>query len=342
MKFSGLGLRVAAGAAAVWVGMAVAVAGQSFQFPTGNRALMESGGEARFFQGTAGKPWMSGQFGCVRSEGRQFHEGVDIQALQRDARGEPTDAVNASAAGTVAYVNTRSSLSNYGNYLVLRHQIDGMEVYTLYAHLRSVREGLKSGVAVQAGERIGTLGRTANTQQGISKDRAHLHFEINLVVNDRYGAWHRTRLKGMRNDHGNFNGRNLLGLDPAEVFQEQSRLGAAFRFSEYVRTRPVVARVAVRDTQISWVKRYPQLVMANPVAAREGIAGYELGLSFNGLPVRVVPRAASELKGSGKVRLVEVDFAELQGHGCGKLVFKRGQVWTLLPHGEDVVDLIIY
>ncbi|MBL9175782.1 MAG: M23 family metallopeptidase [Verrucomicrobiales bacterium] len=331
-----------------WPGIALlslvsAVAGaESFRFPTGNQALLEAGGEVRFFQGTSGKPWNSGQFGCVRSEGHQFHEGVDIQALQRDARGEPIDAVNASAAGTVAYVNARSSLSNYGNYVVLRHQIDGMEVYTLYAHLREIRAGLKAGDGVAAGERIGTLGRTSNTRQPITKDRAHVHFEINLVVNDRYIDWHRAHLKGMRNDHGNFNGRNLLGLDPAEVFREQARLGPAFRLTEFIRSRPVMARVAVKDTSIPWVKRYPQLRVANPVADREGVAGYELGLSFNGMPVRVTPRAASELKGTAKVRLVDVNVAEWQGHPCGKLVARRGDGWVLTPHGTDVVDLIAY
>jgi len=327
---------------AVLMGTAGIAAGQSFQFPTVNRSLLESGGESRFFQGTAGKPWMSGQFGCVRTDGRQFHEGVDIQALKRDGRGEPIDEVQASAAGTVAYVNTRTSLSNYGNYVVLRHQIDGMEVYTLYAHLREVRAGLKAGKRVQAGERVGTLGRTANTRQAITKDRAHLHFEINLVINERYAEWHKLRLKGLRNDHGNFNGRNLLGLDPAEVFREQARLGEAFRLSEFVRSRPIVARVTVRDTTIPWVRRYPKLVESNPVATREGIAGYELDLTFNGVPVRVIPRASSELKSGARVNLVEVNAAEWQSHPCGKLVFKRGQAWTLLAHGQEVVDLLTF
>lgn len=331
-----------------WVRMALLIAAagiaaaQPFQFPTANRALLEEGGEPRFFQGTAGKPWTSGQFGCVRTDGRQFHEGTDIRALQRDRQGEPTDPVLASAPGTVAYVNRRSSLSNYGNYVVLRHQVDGMEVYTLYAHLRAIHDGLKEEDRVKAGDRVGTLGRTANTQQAITKDRAHLHFEINLLVNDRYAAWHKARLKDMRNDHGNFNGRNLLGLDPGAVFREQARLGTAFRFSDFVRNRPVMARVVVRDTAIPWVRRYPLLVDSNPVAAREGIAGYELDLSFNGLPVRVIPRAASEMKPGARVRLLGVDASDWQSHPCGKLVFKTGQAWRLLAHGEEVVDLITY
>src|SRR5438105_6052085 len=105
---------------------------QVLQLPTANRAIFEKGGEERFFVGTVGKPWTTGMFGCVRNEGWQMHEGLDIRCLQRDKHGEPTDAVMATADGTVAYINTRPSLSNYGNYIVLRHQIEGMEVYSLY------------------------------------------------------------------------------------------------------------------------------------------------------------------------------------------------------------------
>lgn len=317
-------------------------AADPFSFPTANRFLLEPGGESKFFVGTVGKPWTSGEFGCVRSGGAQFHEGLDIRCLQRDSKGEPMDPVLASAAGTVAYLNARPSLSNYGNYLVLRHSIEGIEVYTLYAHLSSLRKGLKVGDKVAAGERVATLGRTANTQQGISKDRAHLHFEINLVVNDRYAAWHNVRLKGMRNDHGNFNGRNLLGLDPEAIFREQARLGAQFRLVNYLRSQPVLATVTVRGAKLLWARRYPQLVEPNPVADREGVAGYELRLAFNGLPVRVIPRAARELPGAGKTRLLEVNAAEYARRPCGKLVFKRGQVWTLLPRAEDLLDLLTY
>lgn len=318
------------------------VAAEPFSFPTANRFLLEPGGEPKFFVGTVGKPWTSGEFGCVRSGGAQFHEGLDIRCLQRDAKGEPVDPVLASAAGTVAYLNARPSLSNYGNYLVLRHSIEGMEVYTLYAHLSSLRKGLKVGDRVAAGEQVATLGRTANTQQGISKDRAHLHFEINLVVNDRYAAWHNVRLKGIRNDHGNFNGRNLLGLDPEAIFREQARLGTQFRLVNYLRSQPVLATVTVRGAKLLWARRYPQLVEANPLADREGVAGYELQLAFNGLPVRVIPRSARELSGAGKTRLLAVNAAEYARRPCGKLVFKRGQVWTLLPRAEDLLDLLTY
>lgn len=329
---------------ALWgvLGLLGRLAAQPFQLPTANRAVLEAGREEAFFQATAGKTWTAGQFGCVRSSGNQFHEGVDIRCLERDRRGEPTDPVLASADGTVAYVNAKPALSNFGNYLVLRHQIEGLEIYTLYAHLSAIAPGIRIGTAVKAGQRIATMGRTSNTRQSITKDRAHLHFEIDLVINERYAVWHKAHLKGLRNDHGNFNGRNLLGLDPAAILREQARLGKAFSLVRFLQEQPELCRVTVRDTQFPWLKRYAALVKRNPLAEREGIAGYELSLTFNGVPARIMPRAASELKGLGKVNLVSVNHEVWQANPCGKLVFKRGQLWTLLPRGEELVDLLTY
>jgi len=55
--------------AATSVCAATQIIAQPFQLPTANRALFDKGGEERFFVGTVGKPWTSGCFGCVRSEG---------------------------------------------------------------------------------------------------------------------------------------------------------------------------------------------------------------------------------------------------------------------------------
>ena len=313
-----------------------------FQFPTANHALLEPGGEERFFVGTSGKPWTSGQFGCVRTEGYQFHEGLDIRCLQRDRRDEPTDPVNATADGVVAYVNSKPALSPYGNYVLLRHQVEGLEVYSLYAHLSAIRSGLKAGMPVRTGENIATMGRTSNNRQSITKDRAHCHFELDLLGTDHYVQWHQARLPEQRNDHGVFNGFNLFGIDPAQILREQARLGPNFSLVRYLQAQPELCRVAVRVKSFPFLHRYAPLVIRNPVAEREGIAGYELGLSFNGLPLRIIPRAASELKSPAKVVLLSVNETEQKSRPCGKLVLKRGKMWTLLNHGQQLIDQLTY
>src|SRR5262249_20880044 len=139
----------------------------------------------------------------------------------------------ATAAGTVAYINSRPSLSNYGNYVILRHNIDGVEIYSLYAHLKEVRPGLKHGDTENAGEVIATMGRTSNTQQAISKERAHVHFELDLVVNEKFPEWYHKTFPTQRNDHGGWNGQNLIGIDPRLVLLEQHQRGPKFSLPDF-------------------------------------------------------------------------------------------------------------
>jgi murein DD-endopeptidase MepM/ murein hydrolase activator NlpD len=315
--------------------------GQTFRLPTPNRALFTAGAEEKFFAPTPGKTWMAGTFGCVRSDGHQLHEGIDILWTQRDKKGEPTDPVTAAAAGTVAYVNRKSSLSNYGNYVILRHRIEGLDVCTLYAHLASLREGLDKGDQVKAGEQLGVMGRSTNTRTRIAPERAHLHFEIALVASDRYAAWHEAHLKGLRNDHGNWNGRNLLGLDPRAIFLRQSAEGEKFSLVRFVQAQPELCRVLVKQVPLPFAREHRPLVRANPVAEREGVAAYELVLNFNGVPCQLIPRAPSEVKGyPAKVHLLSVNDVEQRRSGCRKLVAAKGGKWELTGPAFQHLDLL--
>jgi len=316
--------------------------GEIFHPPTANRALFDKGGEERFFVPTVGKTWESGTFGCVRSDGWQIHEGLDIRCLQHDRHGEPTDDVMATADGTVVYVNTRPAYSNYGNYVVLRHQVEGIDIYSLYAHLRESR--VKVGQVVKAGEVIGIMGRTANTHEGISKDRAHVHFELNLIVNDRYAAWHSKYLGDERNDHGNWNGRNLNGIDPRKILLQQQQQGANFSLVHFIQSETELCRVFVRDTDFPWLRHYAPLIKANPLARQKmfSAVGYEIALDFNGVPIEMIPRSAGEVKGGGKFILLSVNEAEQKRNPGRKLVSRKGSRWELTSHGQDLLSLATF
>lgn len=325
----------------VWVCTGVVFGGE-VRFPTANRALLEPGGEERFFVGTIGRSWESGMFGCVRSDGWQIHEGIDIRCVERDREGEPTDPVNAAADGSVAYINDKAGLSNYGNYVVLRHRIDGVELYSVYAHLREIQSGIRVGNVVAAGSAIGWMGRTTNTRERISKDRAHVHFELNLFVNDRFPAWYKRVFPGQRNDHGPWNGQNMIGLDPRLVLMASAEQGDSFNLLDFVRKQPELCRVEVRDTSFPWLRRYTALVKRNPTAEREGVAGYEIALNYNGLPFRLIPRSAREMTGKDRVRLISVNEPEYQRHPCRKLIAKRQGTWELTQAGLRLIDLLTY
>jgi murein DD-endopeptidase MepM/ murein hydrolase activator NlpD len=313
-----------------------------FQFPTANHALYEFGDELKFFAPTApDKPWMSGSFGCVRDSGTRMHEGLDIRHLQTDRRGEPTDPVMATADGTVVYFSVKPSLSNYGNYIVIRHVVEGLEIYSLYAHLSAIRPGLKIGEVVKAGEVIATMGRTSNAEV-ITKDRAHVHFELNVLVNDNFSGWFKQNSPGERNDHGEWNGQNLNGLDEREILLQEHNPAQKFSLLNFLRSQTEVCRVLVRATNFPYLKRYAALVLRNPVAEKEGIAGYEIALNYNGVAFALMPRAESEMKSRGKFQLLSVNEPEQKANPCRKLVVQRGGRWQLGNEGLHELEMLVF
>jgi len=91
----------------------------------------------------------------------RFHTGVDLTARS----GAP---VLAAAAGTVEFVGVRSG---YGRHIVIDH---GDGYTTCYAHLSSFARGLRKGMKISQGERIGAVGRT-----GVATG-PHLHYEVRI------------------------------------------------------------------------------------------------------------------------------------------------------------------
>lgn len=313
---------------------------QAFQLPTPNRAIFLEGKEDNYFTPTVGRTWESGTFGCVRSDGWQMHEGIDIKCIKRDKKGEPIDPISAAADGIISYINSKPGLSNYGNYIVMRHQIDGMSIYTLYAHLRRIATGLRVGQFKKTGEIIATMGRTANTRQGISKERAHLHFEINVLANNSFTTWYKNRFPGQRNDHGNWNGQNLIGLNPWDIFVSQNKAAAArqqFSLLEYIKEQPVLCRIKViKPKNFNILNRFPLLVTGSKNVQ---LVGYEISLNPNGVPVRIMPIASEKLELKESTELV-VNPQVYKAAPCRKLVFKKGQKWVFTAKGMAYLDLI--
>ncbi len=311
-----------------------------FQFPTANHYLYQSGAELKFFAPTdPDKPWTSGSFGCVRDNAHRMHEGLDILHLQTDRRGEPTDPVMATADGTVVYISTRPSLSNYGNYLVIRNMVDGMEIYSLYAHLSAIHPGLAIGQQVKGGDVIATMGRTSNAET-IPKWRAHVHFELNVLVNDNFASWWKKASPNERNDHGEWNGQNLNGLDDRQILLAEQK--GKFNMVDFVRNQTELCRVLVRTTNFPYLKRYPMLVLSNPVAQKEGVAGYEIAFNFNGVAFALMPRAESEIKSHAKIQLLSVNDAEARANPCRNLVTHRSGRWELGNEGLREVQLLTW
>lgn len=309
--------------------------------PTANDALLKPGKDADFFQATIEGTTESGMFGCLRREGHKFHEGIDIKCLQRDRRGEPIDRVCAVADGEVAFINVKPGLSNYGRYVVLAHRWDGVAVYTLYAHLRDVSAVV--GQPVRKGQVIATLGHSTNTREGIPAERAHLHFEINFMINTGFRIWYPKR-EPKTPPFGNFNGKNLIGLDAAAFFRAVAGK-PTLKFSEYVTQQPIAFTVLVSARSLSWLSLHPEQI--RPATNTTPVA-YEIASTSWGLPVAVWPRGSGEVAES-ELRSLRRNIAvvhrvnePLLEHDCRHLIVRSGKGWRLGTDGVEWAENLTF
>jgi murein DD-endopeptidase MepM/ murein hydrolase activator NlpD len=310
-----------------------------FIWPTPNQAFAEGREIAAFIQPTASGEPRSGLFGSVRSGGRQFHEGLDILPVSRDRKGEPLDAVGASLAGVVRYVSQSAGNSNYGRYVVLEHPQMKPAIYTLYAHLRDVTPGMHPGRAVAAGERLGTMGHTSSGT-GIPRERSHLHFEVGVRVTDQFNAWYARRGFGNPNPHGIWNGMNLAGVDPLELFTLQKNGGLRSLEEFFDRLPAAVTLRIARATEPDFVRRYPELVeQTGTTASSAASAGWEITVNATGLPFRWRRLGAADLVGfkTGEVRIMKADAGLLAANRGRKLAVQRGDRWVL---GDDLETIL--
>lgn len=307
-------------------------------WPTPNRAFAEGREIDAYIQPTASGQVTSGLYGSVRSGGRQFHEGLDLRPTERDRKGEAIDPVSAALAGVVRHVNLRAGASSYGRYVVLEHPDESPPVYTLYAHLAAVAPGIGPGVTVKAGQVLATMGRSAGGYT-IPKDRAHLHFEIGVRVTDSFAAWYRRKGFGSPNEQGLYNGMNLLGLDPLDVFTRHQK-GQLDTLDAVFRATPMAVRFRVAEPATpDFLRRYPSLLAKRAESDTAISGGWEIECSATGVPVRWRKVPVSELAGwkRGETRVLARDDALLAANRGRSLVAMRKGV--AVP-GDDLKVLV--
>lgn len=323
----------------IYLGLASLACAQRIEFvwPTPNPAWEQGKGIDAWAQPTVSGDPESGLFGCVRSGGGQFHEGLDIRPVARDSRGEPTDKIFAAMAGVVRHINSKAGESNYGRYIVIEHTGLSPAVYTLYAHLSRIEPGIAPGTAVKAGQVIATMGHTGGGSSAIPRDRAHMHFEIGLKVTDEFQSWYSWKKFGSPNEQGTWNGMNLMGIDPLDFLREW-RAHKVDNFQQYFdRLRPIVkVRVATSRTP-DFVQRYPALLRkALPIGF---VSGWEIECNSTGLPFAWTPLTAADVAGSrsGSVEIVSVDEAAVRAYRCKSLVRKHGATYAV---GSDLTMVL--
>jgi hypothetical protein len=282
-------------------GQAARAQGHVFCWPTPLPVSTDTPWES-FVQPTAsGKP-ASGLFGNTRSGDTQFHEGLDIRPAKRDKQGEPTDTVQCVLAGRVVHIAPVPN-GTYGRYVVLEHTEPGLRFYTLHAHLQRVAPTLRLGATVPAGTSLGIMGRSDNTR-GFPKERAHLHFEVGLRLSSDFNAWYARQGYPEPNHHGNWNGYNLLGLDPLPFLRTGLSLGRPPSLATMLRNEPTAVAVFISTNQTPRFIRENTALLTQRLPAR--IAGWRIGFTWYGLPHRWTPLSSPPTQGTGQraMRLV--------------------------------------
>ncbi|MEM9478804.1 MAG: M23 family metallopeptidase [Verrucomicrobiota bacterium] len=263
--------------------------------PTRNRAIY-SADPSRFymyidrnFEGRQMKVWQGGKYGYVRNPVRtssgivytKFHEGLDIAPVERDSRGEPLDIIRSIARGKVVHTSPNPYHSSYGSYMVVEHDWGYGKFYSLYAHLKKITAS--KGEKVGPGSAIGVMGYTG---PGLNRTRAHLHLELNLILDSRFERWHNQNFSS-QNYHGMFNGLNLIGIDVAGLYLAHQR-DPNISIPSFMARMETYYKVAVpRKGSIQVLDNYRFL--ARDMATARGKPSWEISLSASGVPLGIRP-----------------------------------------------------
>lgn len=313
--------------------------------PTDNDALLRGDGPGfyqyieRDYHGEKSTPWEGGRYGFVRNPVEtsagiiytRLHEGIDIKPLQRDASGEPLDAVRAIAPGVVVHASTVAGYSNYGRYVVVEHRFDGCKYYSLYGHLSSI--GVRPGQHVQQRDQLGVMGHTG---EGLNQARAHVHLELNLMLSRQFEAWHAGSFPNDPNHHGLYNGLNLVGIDIARLYlalQKRPQL----TIPEFLAEEETVYRVLLPPSKnFDLAKFYPWMV--GQKAEGEAVS-WEVSFNRAGVPLKIQAAAKA-------VSEPELSYLKPSGVDGGTLTMDRiagrGANAHLTDKGRQFMRLLVW
>src|SRR5213080_1732596 len=313
--------------------------------PTDNYALFSGDGPAfyqyidRNYKGLKSTPWEGGQYGFVRdpvetSAGTvytRFHEGIDIRALRRDARGEPLDEVRAIADGKVVHTNPVPGYSNYGKYIVIEHRWDDSNYYSLYGHLNSIT--VQPGDAVKRGQAIAVMGYTG---AGLNQARAHLHLELNVMLSHQFETWYNAFFKNDPNHNGIYNGMNLAGLDIARLYLAL-RKNPSLTIPEFLSTEETFYKVTLpKSRYFELPKLYPWMLAA---VTRNDKSSWEISFARFGLPLKIEPSDKHVTQPElSYVKKSSIDYSYLTRDE----ISGRAETAHLTEYGRRLMQLLIW
>src|SRR5678815_5311620 len=159
----------------------------------------------------------------------------------------------------------------------------GCPYYTLYAHLNTI--SVETGQTVRRGEKLAIMGHTGS---GIDRKRAHVHVELDLLLNDHFEGRYNTSFKNDPNYHGIYNGLNLAGLDLARLIVAL-RGNSSLTIPAFLAREEVFYNVIVPNSpNFQLPERYPWMIEGAP---NETPVAWEISFARSGVPLRLRPSA---------------------------------------------------
>lgn len=115
----------------------------------------------------------------TEDEPRRLHLGIDIWA----GAGTP---VYCPIEGHIHSFRDNNNHGDYGPTIILKHQLDDLELFSLYGHLsRKDLEGLKEGQKFEKGQKIGAFGNKEENGHW----PPHLHFQLMFAMESWVGDY---------------------------------------------------------------------------------------------------------------------------------------------------------
>ncbi len=252
--------------------------------PTDNTALFTAD-QGTFFMGVDRKGeqvWQGGTFGYVRSPLQwpggtvytQFHEGIDIAPVKVEAGVLPADEVRAISDGIVVLCETRGQ-TQYGNQIILRHEWGDDSVFSRYAHLSSVMAA--NGEKVRRGQTLGIMGYTGGA---LTAQRAHLHLEVALMLQETTNlSWLPKHASDVR-----YHPANMKGADAASLFLANQKRPELTLPEFLLALKPYFSVATKAELPVDLLLRHPWLS-----DGRNEAPGWRISFTEWGLPVRFEP-----------------------------------------------------
>ena len=115
----------------------------------------------------------------IIEEQRYYHLGLDIIVPYDTPMYSPLDA-------EVYKTGKETTVGNYGGYIILTHDINGVVFYSLYGHLKTPHL-VNTGDKIQAGQKFAHIGEESDSGGWF----CHVHLQIlpQAAIDNGYSDW---------------------------------------------------------------------------------------------------------------------------------------------------------